>query len=99
MKTFNRYALSFLGSLLTTVAILAAPAHAQDRVSEIDKMFNWAVADCPGCAVAVSLNGELIVNRAYGAADLEHKTAITPNTILDAGSLQKQFVAAAVLVL
>ena len=77
----------------------ATPAYAQDKTSEIDKIFNWATPATPGCAVAVSLNGKLVVNRAYGSADLERDVPISPSTIFDAGSLTKQFVAAAVLLL
>ena len=41
----------------------------------------------PGCAVAVSQNGKVIVNRAYGSADLERDVPITSSTIFDAGSV------------
>lgn len=89
--------------LWSVVAALfvGTPAEAQDlpNASEIDKIFSWATADTPGCTVAVALRGQLVVNRAYGSADLEGNVPITPGTIFDAGSLTKQFVAAAVLLL
>ncbi len=53
----------------------------------------------PGCACAVSQNGKVIVSRAYGSADLERDVSLHPGSIFDAGSLQKQFVAAAALLL
>jgi CubicO group peptidase (beta-lactamase class C family) len=74
-------------------------AYAQDKTSEIDKVFSWATHTTPGCACAVSQNGKMIVNRAYGSADLERNVPINTNTIFDAGSLRKQFVAAAALLL
>jgi len=86
---------SFVGAALLVVA----STYAQDKTSEIDKIFSWATPSTPGCAVAVSQNGKLVVNRAYGSADLEREVPISPGAIFDAGSLTKQFVAAAVLLL
>ncbi len=77
----------------------AHPAHAQDTTTDVDKIFSWVTPATPGCAVAVSHHGQLLVNRAYGLADLERDVPITPDTVFDIGSVQKQFVAAAVLLL
>ena len=70
-----------------------------DRTAEVDKVFAWATPENPGCTCAVSLHGHLIINRAYGSANLETKTPLTTGMVFDAGSLLKQFVAAAVLIL
>jgi CubicO group peptidase (beta-lactamase class C family) len=72
---------------------------AQDKAPDIDKIFSWAKPGLPGCTVAVSQHGKLLVNRAFGSADLERDVPITTNTIFDIGSVTKQFVAAAVLIL
>ena len=88
-----------LVSFVVTALLAGTPAYAQDKTSEIDKIFSWAKPDAPGCAVAVSQNGKIVVNKAYGLADLERDVPITPNTIFDAGSVRKQFVAAAILLL
>jgi CubicO group peptidase (beta-lactamase class C family) len=53
----------------------------------------------PGCTVAASVKGQLVLNKGYGMADLEHGAVITPETIFEAGSVSKQFTAAAVLLL
>jgi len=76
----------------------AAP-FAQDKTAAIDRIFGWVTPASPGCAVAVSQNGKLVVNRAYGLADVERKVPITPQTAFDVGSVVKQFVSAAVLLL
>lgn len=82
------------------LAVLLGPsARAQEKTSEIDKLFSWATPENPGCVCAVSQNGQMVVNRAYGAADLERRTPLTTNSVFDAGSLVKQFVAAATLLL
>jgi CubicO group peptidase (beta-lactamase class C family) len=87
-------------ALSLVAALLAgAPANTQDMASEVDKIFSWAQAGAPGCACAVSQNGKVVVSRAYGSADLERGAPLSTASIFDAGSLQKQFVAAAALLL
>lgn len=83
------------------VVLLLASDHAQgqDKTAEIDKIFSWVKPGMPGCAVAASQNGKQVVNRAYGLADLERNVPITPDTLFDAASIRKQFVAAAILML
>jgi CubicO group peptidase (beta-lactamase class C family) len=84
---------------VVTTLLVGTPASAQDKTSEIDKIFSWAKPDAPGCSVAVSQNGKVVVNKAYGSADLERDVPIKPDTVFDAGSVRKQFVAAAILLL
>jgi CubicO group peptidase (beta-lactamase class C family) len=55
--------------------------------------------DTPGCAVAVDAPGQPTLTAAYGMADLEHNVSNTPDTVFEAGSVSKQFTAAAVLLL
>jgi len=81
------------------VLALCVTAYAQDKTSEIDKIFNWATPETPGCACAVSQNGKVVFNKSYGSADLERNVPLSLNSVLDAGSVTKQFVAAAVLLL
>jgi CubicO group peptidase (beta-lactamase class C family) len=88
-----------LVSFVVTALLVGTTAFAQDKTGEIDKIFSWATPSTPGCAVAVSQNGKVIVNRAYGSADLERDVPNTSGTIFDAGSVVKQFVAASVLLL
>lgn len=82
------------------IALLGdTPAQAQDRTSEIDKIFSWVTPGMPGCSVAVSEQGKLVVNRAYGLADLERDVPLSPSSVFDAASIRKQFVAASVFLL
>ena len=90
----------FRSVTFVTVALLCGPpAHAQDAAAKVDELFSWVKPGMPGCALAVSRNGELLVNRAYGLANLETGTPIGPHTVFDIGSVQKQFSAAAALLL
>jgi CubicO group peptidase (beta-lactamase class C family) len=86
-------------SFVLTALLLCTPTYAQDKTGEIDKIFSWATPATPGCAVAVSQHGKPLVNRAYGSADLERDSPLSPSSIFDIGSVRKQFVAAAVLLL
>lgn len=66
----------------------------------IDALFaHWNQPASPGCAVAVSDQGELIYSRGYGFANLDHDIPITPATVFDVASVTKQFVAASLSML
>jgi CubicO group peptidase (beta-lactamase class C family) len=92
-------------SAVATGAILAAAvlaaAQSGPAVSEagVDAVFARWTAETPGCAVGVSKRGNPVLQKAYGMADLEHNAPNRPDTIFEAGSVSKQFTAAAVLLL
>ena len=65
----------------------------------VDSQFSAWNTETPGCAVGVSEQGRIVLERAYGMADLEHGVPNRPDTIFEAGSVSKQFTAAAVLLL
>jgi len=64
-----------------------------------EKFTKAYVAPGPGCAAAVSLNGETVFEKAFGFADLEHDVLNTPQTIFESGSVAKQFTAASLVLL
>ncbi|MGB8243771.1 MAG: serine hydrolase domain-containing protein, partial [Pseudolabrys sp.] len=51
----------------------------------------------PGMAVAVVKNGEAVVEKGYGFANLEHQVPVTTHSIFQSGSVGKQFTAAAIV--
>jgi D-alanyl-D-alanine carboxypeptidase len=53
----------------------------------------------PGLTLTVTKNGQAIKTAAYGMADLEARTPVTPDTVFEIGSITKQFTAAAILLL
>lgn len=85
--------------LLAASLLIGSTAHAEDRTAGIDRIFDFATPQTPGCVCAVSRNGERVLNRAYGLADVARKLPMSTNSKLDIGSVQKQFTAAAVLLL
>lgn len=68
-----------------------------DRAFE--KFTKAYVAPAPGCAVAVSLSGDVVFEKAFGLADMEHNVPNTTQTIFESGSVAKQFTAAALVLL
>lgn len=93
---------------LVLLALASAPvteplaAQAAPRVDPAAVDVVFAAFDSPtspGCVVGVSRTGEPILLRAYGMADLEHDVANTPHTVMEPGSVAKQFTAAAVVLL
>jgi CubicO group peptidase (beta-lactamase class C family) len=85
-------------ALATGLSSLRAESQASPA-SGVDKVFaRWSDAT-PGCAVGVSEGGKQTFAKAYGMANLEYDIRNTPETIFEAGSVSKQFTAAAVLLL
>lgn len=83
------------------LAVLAVPglAHAQ-QPAQFDGVFaRWSADGSPGCALGVDLDGRPVLRRAWGLAELEHDVPATVDTIYEAGSVSKQFTAAAILLL
>ncbi len=85
--------------IMLIVFVAACPTAAFGQVVyDIDSIFSaWNKDKVPGCAIAVAQNGVPISVRGYGMADIEHNIRITPDTIFEAGSVSKQFTAAAIL--
>jgi CubicO group peptidase (beta-lactamase class C family) len=89
--------------LLTSVIVLLPQAVAgqqPDLADRVDEVFaRWNSTASAGCAVSAERDGNAVISRAYGMADLEHDIPNTPATIFEAGSVSKQFTAAAIVLL
>lgn len=84
----------------TIIAQQTSAAAAQADVQALaDKVFAQYTSAGPGCVVGVAQGGTVLLEKGYGAADLEQRTLLTANSILEAGSVSKQFTAAAVTLL
>jgi CubicO group peptidase (beta-lactamase class C family) len=62
-------------------------------------LFTRLTASDPGCTVAVGRGGKVIFAEAYGAARLDPFEPMTVDTVVDIGSVSKQFTATAILLL
>lgn len=64
-----------------------------------DILVNYNQPGMPGCAVGVVQNDMLVLSRGYGLADVENNVPINADTHFDIGSMSKQFLAMAILML
>jgi len=63
-----------------------------------DAVFNRVIkGDSPGASVLVAQNGEIIYQKGFGFASLEHHVPFTVDTKSRIGSITKQFTASAIL--
>jgi len=95
-----------VAAVLALAAACSGPgnASAQTEVGAdtppVDSLFAaWDRPGSPGCALAVSRNGELVYSRGYGYANLDYGIPVSPRTAFDVGSVTKQFVAASISML
>jgi CubicO group peptidase (beta-lactamase class C family) len=71
----------------------------QDTMARVDSIFSRLTTTTPGCAVGASRHGRTVLAKAYGMANLEYDVPLTSESIIEAGSVAKQFTAAAILLL
>ena len=101
MRTFSLATLSAAAvAMSATPAAAQRPAATPDIAAIADRIFTaWNNTHGPGCAVGVSRGGVTLLERGYGMADIAGERPITPATILESGSVAKQFTATAVMLL
>ena len=93
--------------LIVTLAGTSTSVDAQDiigtrdsRALRADSVFQrFDRTDSPGCALGVYQDGKILYARGYGMASLEHGVALSPRSVLDVGSISKQFTAMSMLML
>ena len=99
--------LYFLAALIVIGSPAWAPAQqpapemqATTAGAQIDEIFAaYDHTRTPGCAVGVIRDGDFVLRRGYGMANLEYGIALSPESVFRIGSTSKQFTAAAVLLL
>src|SRR5258706_6670032 len=82
-----------------SISSTAQNSSLSDSLQKIDKLFDNLNTATPGAVLSITRNGDVLYQKAFGMADLEHNAIITNETIFEAGSVSKQFTAASVLML
>lgn len=96
------FLVSALAALVATPALPAqrAATARPAATARVDSIFaRYRAANGPGCAVGVTRAGRELLARAYGGANLEDGVPLAPTSVLEAGSVSKQFTAAAIVLL
>jgi CubicO group peptidase (beta-lactamase class C family) len=87
-------------ALCTLPARAAGPVSASDLAAYADKLLSAVYpAGQPGAAVLVQKDGQVVLRKGYGMANLELGIPVTPENVFEVGSVTKQFTAAAILLL
>lgn len=89
----------FVGVPLSPESSTARAADEAGSADTIDRFFTRLAALGFSGGISVVEEGELILEKGYGLADRATNLPFTPNTIVDCGSITKQFTAAAILAL
>jgi CubicO group peptidase (beta-lactamase class C family) len=85
-------------ALVPLSAVAQSPTLSPQAIARIDSLFRkYDRPDAPGCALGISRHDTVVLQRAWGSAQLEFGIPITPTTKFEAGSVSKQFTAAAIL--
>lgn len=86
--------------LCTGLATLSFGQSKQDkeRVKQVDKFITDNYQSyAPGCAVLIAKNGEIVLEKGYGTANIELNVPMQAGMVFRIGSITKQFTAVAIL--
>jgi CubicO group peptidase (beta-lactamase class C family) len=94
---------SLAAALGLSAAAMVLPAQSAvpgDLPAKIDAIFKrFDRPESPGCAVGLAKDGKTLYTRGYGSANLEYRVPLTDSTVLESGSVAKQFTSAAIVLL
>jgi len=86
--------------LVCCAAAACATASGRSSAVNVDDLFAaYSGTSVPGASVVVIRDGQVIARRVYGMADLERRSAATPETDYRLASVSKQFTATAIMLL
>ena len=93
-------AVSLAGVASSAAGAMAIQQEQGSPAGRVDEIFaDYDNTRSPGCAVGVIHDGEFVLRRGYGMANLEHGLPLTSESVFRIGSTSKQFTAASVLLL
>ncbi len=90
-------------AVLITLLVLSSQGpqgKTQDVGATVDALFaDFGSGNSPGCVIGVVQRGKVMLSKAYGMADLEHRIPLTPQSSFYMASVSKQFMALTMLLL
>ncbi|RWU08522.1 serine hydrolase domain-containing protein [Pedobacter chitinilyticus] len=86
-------------ALITTGAVAQQPIDQANFVKTSEQYFNAKMASdhIVGLSAAIILDGKVVWKQGFGYADRERKIAMTPQTVVNIGSITKTFTALAMM--
>lgn len=84
---------------VVSLAPLALDAQQPDLAPRVDRIFARFDRSTPGCAVGLGKEGRTLYTQGYGSANLEYGVPLTDSSVMESGSVAKQFTAAALVLL
>jgi CubicO group peptidase (beta-lactamase class C family) len=78
---------------------LTLGAQQSDLPARIDRVFARFDRSTPGCAVGLGRDGRPLYTQGYGSANLEYRIPLTDSSVMESGSVAKQFTAASLVLL
>lgn len=97
----NTYRQSFV-NLVGIILLFAVSGIAQENITaKVDEHVKGVMQkqNVPGISLAVVKNGQIVLAKGYGFANVEHQVPVKPETVFQSGSVGKQFTATAVMLL
>ena len=93
----KHFSLSLPLTLLLSITCLAQ----NSTLTKVDEYIRTEMQtqQIPGVSLAVIKDGQIVLARGYGFANVEHEVPVKPETIFQSGSTGKQFTATAVMML
>lgn len=99
MKQMKR-ALIVSALVLATATLVLSCRDRQTPAEKVDALLApWSQGDTPGAAILVIKDGQVLLKKGYGLANLETRQPIDPDTAFLLCSVTKQFTAMAVMIL
>ncbi len=79
----------------------AKPLVGPEQIAAIDKLVNSEMQrrQAPGVALGVYSRGQIVLVKGYGLSNVELSAPVKPETVFESGSVGKQFVSAAIMML
>ena len=92
-----------MSRVLIAALLVAAPSVAMaqqpDLGARVDGIFARFDRGTPGCAVGLAKDGRPLYVQGYGSANLEYRVPLTDSSVMESGSVAKQFTAASLVLL
>jgi CubicO group peptidase (beta-lactamase class C family) len=85
----------------SSISAFPSPDLTPEQVASIDRFVSAEMGRerIPGLALGIYSHGQILLTKGYGLANVELNVAVKPETVFQSGSVGKQFVSAAIMML